>query len=49
MFIKNNQALELKIESDDIGYSTGDVIDSDSLGSIYNDSYQLEYPFEPIT
>lgn len=27
----------------------GDVIDSDSLGGIYDDSYQLEYLFETIT
>lgn len=29
--------------------STGDVIDEDSLGGIYDDSYQLEYLFETIT
>ena len=29
--------------------STGDVIDDDSLGGIYDDSYQLEYLFQTIT
>lgn len=29
--------------------STGNVIDEDSLGGIYDDSYQLEYLFETIT
>jgi len=29
--------------------STGNVIDDDSLGGIYDDSYQLEYLFETIT